>query len=73
MLGASPLNLAKEKKNRTKKSEQLCGKKKFQNIAGVTIQLLHKINLPLKWSSKGKGSTLDIKEKMHSFLSACRK
>lgn len=30
----------KEKKNNhTKKSEQFCGKKKFQNIAGVTIQL----------------------------------
>lgn len=45
----------KKKKKYTKKSEQLCGKKKTQNIAGVTIQHLQKINVPLKWCSKGKG------------------
>lgn len=59
MSGASPLILAKDKKkNHTKKSEQSCGKKKFQNIAGVTIQLLHKINVPLKWSRQRKGEVL---------------
>lgn len=64
---------AENKTEHTKKSEQLRGKNQFQNIARIKIQLLHKRNITLKWSSKGKGSAFEIKENTHSFLSACRK
>lgn len=78
MLGASPLinllSLAKEKEEKPpKKSEQLCGKNPFQNIARITIQLLHQINVTLNEVAKERGSTFEIKQSTHSFLSARRK